>query len=87
MPWGAIRAPEQVAEDRHFHERGFFTPVEHTELGVTITYPGAAARYSRSLWRITRRAPLIGEHSAEVGAELGITSKELADLRAAGAFG
>ena len=87
MPWGAIRAPEQVAEDRHFHERGFFTPVEHPELGATFTYPGAAALYSRSPWRITHRAPLIGEHSAEVGAELGITSGELADLRATGALG
>ena len=70
MPWGAIRLPEQVVEDQHFVARGFFTEVEHPELGESFTYPGAAAIYSRSPWRISRRAPLIGEHSNEVLAEL-----------------
>ena len=86
MPWGVIRAPEQVIEDQHFHARGFFTEVEHPELGETFTYPGAAAIYPQSPWRIYRRAPLIGEHNAEVYGEFGLSTEELTALRSAGAI-
>ena len=40
--------------------------VEHPEIGRTVTYPGAAAIYTASPWQISRRAPLLGEHNAEV---------------------
>ena len=84
MPWGVIRAPEQVIEDRHFHARGFFTELEHPELGETFSYPGAGAIFPKSPWRIYRRAPLIGEHNAEVCGELGLNAEELTALRSAG---
>ena len=82
--WGTIRAPEEVFEDEHFRERGFFVEVEHPELGETFTYPGAAAIYPASPWRIYRRAPLIGEDNAAVYAEIGVDAPALAQLRERG---
>lgn len=84
LPWGAIRAPEEVFEDQHFHERGFFPDVEHPELGETFKYLGGAAIFPKSPWRIYRRAPLIGEHNREVFGEIGVSADELTTLQSAG---
>ncbi|MDA1010483.1 MAG: CaiB/BaiF CoA-transferase family protein, partial [Chloroflexi bacterium] len=86
QPWGAVRAPEEVYEDQHFHERGFFPEVEHPELGEKIPYLGGASIYPKSPWRIYRRAPLIGEDNASVFAELGLTEQDVASLREVGAI-
>jgi hypothetical protein len=64
-----IYAPEEAFEDRHFAARGFPTPVEHPEIGRTVRYPGAPYRFEKTPWRISRRAPRLGEHQAEVFAD------------------
>ena len=79
--WGAVRAPEQLLGDPHLHDRGFWKEVEHPELGRSVTYPGEAAIYNGSPWRISRRAPLIGEHNIEIFCgELGLSRGELTVL-------
>jgi crotonobetainyl-CoA:carnitine CoA-transferase CaiB-like acyl-CoA transferase len=79
--WGAVRTPEAVLEDPHLLDRGFWKQVEHPELGRSFVYPGEVAIYSDSPWRISRRAPLIGEHNAEIFcAELGLSRGELSVL-------
>jgi benzylsuccinate CoA-transferase BbsE subunit len=79
--WGAVRAPEQLLDDAHLHDRGFWKEVEHPELGHSFIYPGEAAIYNGSPWRISRRAPLIGEHNTEIFCdELGLSRGELSVL-------
>ncbi|MEE8174038.1 MAG: CoA transferase [Dehalococcoidia bacterium] len=64
--------------------RGFWTEVEHPELGTTITYPGTFAHTSEAPPGISRRAPLIGEHNQEVyERELGISREDLLTLKQA----
>jgi hypothetical protein len=57
--------------------RGFknlWKEVAHPELGRSFVYPGEAAIYNGSPWRISRRAPLIGEHNVEIFCtELGLS--------------
>ena len=84
IPVGVIYAPEEVLGDPHFRARGFPVAVDHPELGRAVTYPGAPYRFGRTPWRISRRAPRLGEHNAEIYAELGLGSGALADLRAQG---
>ena len=79
--WGVVRAPEALLDDAHLHDRGFWKEVEHPELGRSFVYPGEAAIYNGSPWRISRRAPLIGEHNIEIfGDELGLSRGELSIL-------
>ena len=79
--WGAVRAPEALLDDAHLHDRGFWKQVEHPELGRSFVYPGEAAIYNGSPWRISRRAPLVGEHNAEIFCdELGMSPSELTSL-------
>ncbi len=79
--WGAVRQPEALLDDPHLHDRGFWKDVNHPELGRSFVYPGEAAIYSDSPWRISRRAPLIGEHNQEIFCEeLGLSQGELTVL-------
>jgi len=59
---GVIYAPEEVLTDEHFVARGWPTPVEHPELGRTVTYPGQPYRFTVTPWALRSRAPLLGEH-------------------------
>tara|TARA_B100001765_G_scaffold111670_1_gene69438 strand:- start:7958 stop:10618 length:2661 start_codon:yes stop_codon:yes gene_type:complete len=83
--WGAIRAPDELIDEGHLNDRGFWVDVPHPELGKTFKYPGPAGIYNGSPWRISCRAPLIGEHNEEIYCgELALQKTELAYLAEAG---
>ena len=66
-------------------ERGFWSDIEHPELGTSIKYPGAFALASETPPKVIRRAPLIGEHNQEVLSEiLHLPPEELARLKETG---
>ena len=82
---GAIRSPDEVMQDPHLEDRGFWTDVEYPELGKTLRHPGPGAIFNGSPWRISRRAPFVGEHNEEVlCGELGVSPAELAALAEGG---
>ncbi|HEY7801344.1 MAG TPA: CoA transferase, partial [Dehalococcoidia bacterium] len=67
----------------HLRERGFFREIDHPAAGPLL-YAGPPARMSASP-PAPRRAPLLGEHNADVyGAILGLRPLDLARLAAAG---
>tara|TARA_B100000749_G_scaffold20064_1_gene14800 strand:+ start:2515 stop:3006 length:492 start_codon:yes stop_codon:yes gene_type:complete len=79
---GAIRSPDEVMQDPHPEDRAFWTDVEYPELGKTFRHTGSAAIFNGSPWKISRRAPLIGEHNEEIlCGELGLSKAELAVLQ------
>jgi crotonobetainyl-CoA:carnitine CoA-transferase CaiB-like acyl-CoA transferase len=63
---GVVASPEEAFETEHIKARGFQVEVEHEELGRSVRYPGAPFLMPASPWRISRRAPLVGEHDAEI---------------------
>ena len=79
--WGAVRAPEDLLNDEHLHDRGFWKDVEHPELARNFVYPGESAIFNGSPWGISRRAPLVGEHNTDIYCEeLGLMPGELTVL-------
>ena len=83
---GAIRSPDEVMEDPHLEDRGFWAEVEYPEIGKTFRHPGPAGIFHDSPWHISRRAPLIGEHNEEIlCGELNLSRAELAVLAEGGA--
>ena len=85
FPWAPCRTPDENLDDRHLHDRGFWVPVYHPELGRQFLYAGAPFIMPGCPWRFARRPPLLGEHTAEVLAEAGVDAGELERLDAAGA--
>ena len=66
---GVVNSPEEAFEDEHFTARGFHVPVRHEDFDLTVVYPGAPYALQGSPWSISRRAPKLGEHEAELFGE------------------
>lgn len=70
-----------IMKNAQLDVRGFWEKVDHPELQRKIVYPGAPVKMEQTPWKISRRAPLIGEHNQEVYAkELGLTEEDMAAL-------
>ena len=59
-----------LMDDEHLRARGFWLPVEQPKAGTVVT-SGVMGRLTKTPGRVHRPAPLLGEHQAEVMAELG----------------
>lgn len=83
-----VQNAKDLVESPQFQALGFFNEINHPELNMTITYPGAPCYHiSDTPWRISRRAPLLGEHNMEIyEKELGLTRHHLAILKNQGAI-
>jgi crotonobetainyl-CoA:carnitine CoA-transferase CaiB-like acyl-CoA transferase len=84
MQCGIIYSPDEAIEDAHLKARGFPVTVEHPELGESFVYAGAPYLMPESPWHISRRAPLLGEHTSEVLGEVGYSETEVRRLQGAG---
>ncbi len=71
--WGVIRTPEETLQDPHWHDRGFFAGVTGEDVPEPVLMPGAPYVLNKTPWELRRPAPKLGEHTAEVLAELNLT--------------
>jgi benzylsuccinate CoA-transferase BbsE subunit len=77
-----VNDARSVVEDIGLKQREYFVDVNHPELGSAFKYPGAPYRLSETPWKIYGRAPLIGEHNAEIYVkELGYDLKQIEQLK------
>ncbi len=78
---GAIRSPEELLDDPHLEDRGFWEEVEYPEVDKIFKHPGPGGIFNGSPWKIYRRAPLVGEHNHEIfHSELGLDDQTLGSL-------
>jgi formyl-CoA transferase len=83
LPWGYVATPEDLVHSEQFKARGFFAEVDRPYAGRQ-TYSQGPVLMSEGSW-VTERAPLLGEHNAEIlEGRLGLSRRELAALRRAG---
>ena len=68
VPCGAVLDSAEVMTNRHLIDGGMIVPIEHPHRGH-MDIPGNPVRMSDSPTEVTR-APLLGEHSAEVYGKL-----------------
>ncbi len=80
VPAGPVQDIAQVAADPQIAHRGMFVELDHPALGPTM-FTGNPMKLSRTPGAPPRLPPNLGEHSAEVLAELlGLSGEQLADL-------
>ncbi|HEX5940424.1 MAG TPA: CoA transferase [Dehalococcoidia bacterium] len=70
FPWAGVYDIAQVFTVQQLHERGFWTKVQHENLGEEVIYPGAPYKMSATPWAISQRPPHHDEHRIEILAEL-----------------
>jgi formyl-CoA transferase len=86
VPCGAVLDTGEVLDDPHLNARGQIHTIDHATRG-RVRLPGCPVRLSASE-APTTPAPLAGQHTAEVLAEmLGLSAHEIAELRTRGLLG
>ncbi len=79
-----INTVREFMESAHTKAREIFVEMEHPVVGKYLHY-GPVPRLSETPGRVTRTAPLIGEHNGEIYCgELGFSKEDLVALRADG---
>jgi benzylsuccinate CoA-transferase BbsE subunit len=68
--WGTIRSPDETLADRHFWDRGHFVYTGGEGIDGQVAMPGPPYWLSATPWELRRPAPRLGEHTAEVLAEI-----------------
>ena len=76
IPVGQVNNLEDLKNDLHLNEIGFFRLYEHPTEG-TIEIPDTAYRFDRESLPVRRHQPQLGEHGHEVLAELGMDEQEI----------
>ena len=84
IPAGPVYSPEQALQDAHVRAAGLLREVEFPGLPIAAPISDTPVRFSATPARVRARAPLLGEHSDEILAELGYGPAEIAGLRASG---
>jgi len=76
--------PEDLLKDPQLQARNFWVEIDHPELATHLTYPKEFVKASEEISPKPFRAPLIGEHNAEVYRELGFSLEKMAILKECG---
>lgn len=80
----SLQSMDDLLNDRHLKENNFWIEIDHPELGVKMPYPRQFAEMSEVSIATRFRAPLIGEHNAEVYSEIGLTDQDINKLKRVG---
>jgi len=84
---GVVVNADELMNDEHLNQRGFFWKFNHPEAGVQ-THAGQPIRLSQTPARHYRPAPTLGQHHPYVlGELLGLSDDEITDLEETGIIG
>jgi len=84
VPFGPVFDVGDIVADAHFRARDMVVALDHPGSCAKLAVAGVPIRLSETPGGIRRRAPLLGEHTAEVLKGLGLPAAAIAGLQADG---
>jgi crotonobetainyl-CoA:carnitine CoA-transferase CaiB-like acyl-CoA transferase len=72
IPASAMRRLEELQQDEHLRQTGFFETIDDPKMG-RLAFPGVPVKFDRERPPV-RMAPRLGEHTEEVLAEIGMAA-------------
>jgi crotonobetainyl-CoA:carnitine CoA-transferase CaiB-like acyl-CoA transferase len=84
VPCGRVNSIADMAADPQALARGMVVELEHPRAGRTRAL-GLPVKLSRTPGKVSRPAPVLGQHTREVLGEFGFSKSEIEALIAAGA--
>ena len=85
VPFAKVNAISEVANDPQIKHSQLIVHAKHPHAGA-MRYPGPAAKFSGVTPGTRFEAPMLGEHSEEILAEMGYSDAEIRDFGALGVF-
>ena len=84
LPAAPLQSPQDVLDDPHVAAMGFLQRIEFPGASRPVPIIETPFRLSATPGSIRTRPPLLGEHTDEILADLGLTADEVAGLRVRG---
>ncbi len=84
VPAGPVHSPQQALDDAHIRASGILREIAFPGTPRPAPVADTPVRLSETPGAILRRAPLLGEHTEAILAEIGYSLAEVARLREAG---
>ncbi len=83
LPSGPVFTAEDLCVEPHFRERGFWQETRHPVAG-SLTQTGRPFILNATPWRHRFAAPVLGQHTGEILADLGYEPRDIARLHSLG---
>lgn len=75
-----MQTAEDIFADPHFAARAMLPRIEQPGSAEPVAVPGVPVKLSATPAEVRVRAPLVGEHTREILAEIGCGAKRIEDL-------
>jgi len=87
VPYGPVNTAAEIFADPHVKAREMLLQLQQPGSDTPVQVAGTPIKFSGTPRVAAVRAPLTGEHTEAVLAEVGVTTARIAELRSAGAIG